>query len=762
MAIPQGTLREIELKRLLPGEEALRLLVAELEAVSPPKRQINTFFDTSSGRLARARWGVRLREEEGVYTLTAKGPPRKLSDTIESRPEIEKPIEASLAHALLAGRGDVWETLSATFESDEERACLAALDAARAGEGLSSIGGFANVRRSGRARLPSGRAIVVELDTTEFPNGSLDYEVEIELEEEAWAIETEAWFEVLARRLGIETRPATPKLARFFASREAIPLAPTGRDRYPGHMTDRPTFEAFADALCIREEIDLVLDLSRMGLDAAFFARMKPAMDEAYRAMDALEAGAIANPDEKRRVGHYWLRAPERAPEPALRTAIESTLDALRRFVASVHEGRIRPERAERFENVLVVGIGGSALGPQLVADALGDPERDRLRPYFLDNTDPAGMDKTLRTVGEALDRTLVVTISKSGGTPETRNGMLVTQAAYREKGLTFARHAVAVTGKGSKLDQVAESEGWLARFEMWDWVGGRTSETSAVGLLPAALQGIDIEAFLEGARRTDEITRGHDTARNPAALLALAWHGATGGKGEKDMVVLPYKDSLLLLSRYLQQLVMESLGKELDLEGRVVHQGISVYGNKGSTDQHAYVQQLRDGVPNFFVNFIEVIEDGGAALEVEPGITSGDYLRGFLLGTREALWEANRPSLTLSVSRVDAFHLGVLIALYERAVGFYASLVGINAYHQPGVEAGKKAAASVLSLQARAVEALRSAGAPRTSRELAEMLGDPSAAETLYFILRGLADNGRGIAREGTLHPLEVRFRTT
>ena len=114
-------------------------------------------------------------------------------------------------------------------------------------------------------------------------------------------------------------------------------------------------------------------------------------------------------------------------------------------------------------------------------------------------------------------------------------------------------------------------------------------------------------------------------TAENPAALLALMWYFATDGRGAKDMVVLPYKDRLLLFSRYLQQLVMESLGKERDLQGRVVNQGIAVYGNKGSTDQHAYVQQLREGVNNFFVTFIEVLRDAaGTAPEVEPGVTRG------------------------------------------------------------------------------------------------------------------------------------------
>jgi len=208
-----------------------------------------------------------------------------------------------------------------------------------------------------------------------------------------------------------------------------------------------------------------------------------------------------------------------------------------------------------------------------------------------------------------------------------------------------------------------------------------------------------------------------------------------------KDMVVLPYKDRLLLFSRYLQQLVMESLGKRLDLDGQRVDQGISVYGNKGSTDQHAYVQQLRDGVNNFFLTFLRVLEDGGDPLELEPGIRSGDYLDGFFLGTREALYANDRHSVTITVPRVDATTVGALIALFERAVGFYASLVNINAYHQPGVEAGKKAAAAVLDLQKKVVAALKAE--PQSVEQLAAAIGS-GELETIYLILEHLAANGR------------------
>jgi glucose-6-phosphate isomerase len=276
------------------------------------------------------------------------------------------------------------------------------------------------------------------------------------------------------------------------------------------------------------------------------------------------------------------------------------------------------------------------------------------------------------------------------------------------------------------------------------------------VGLLPAALQGLDIEGLLAGARDCDAATRVANLQANPAAQLAAMWYHATDGRGRKDMVVLPYKDRLLLFSRYLQQLVMESLGKQLDLRGQKVEQGLTVYGNKGSTDQHAYVQQLRDGVPNFFAVLIRVLESGPDRLEVEPGITSGDYLHGFLLGTRAALFENNRPSLMITISRVDARTVGGLIALFERAVGLYASLVGINAYHQPGVEAGKKAASQILALQAKVLGALGTQ--PHTAEELAGAAGLNHDVELVYLLLEHLAANGRA-GRTGDGTPGASRF---
>ncbi len=502
------------------------------------------------------------------------------------------------------------------------------------------------------------------------------------------------------------------------------------------------------------DDLDFSIDISRMRFADDFFGKMQPRVDKALAAMAELEKGAIANPDEQRMVGHYWLRDATLAPNDQLRRDIEETNARIKKFAADVHSGKIKTAAGEKFKHVLLIGIGGSALGPQFIGEALGTA-RDPMDIYFLDNTDPDGFDKVFAKIGEHLAHTLVVVISKSGGTKETRNGMLEAEARFQKAGRQFPKHAVAVTGVGSDLDKYAEKNGWISRFPMHDWVGGRTSVMSVVGLVPMALEGFDIDSFLKGAAAMDAHTR--DKAKNAAMLLALMWFYAGNGRGEKDMVILPYKDRLMLFSKYLQQLVMESLGKEKDLDGKIVRQGIAVYGNKGATDQHAYVQQLRDGVPNFFATFIEVRQDRHSdRFEVENGVTSGDYLQGFLRGTRSALYENERDSITISIPEVNAFTVGALIALYERAVGFYGSLVNVNAYHQPGVEAGKKAATKLLQLQAEVQKKL-GAEPGKSAEEIAQLVNaDP---EDVFHILRHLAANDPGIRETPGAAPSAQKF---
>jgi glucose-6-phosphate isomerase len=268
---------------------------------------------------------------------------------------------------------------------------------------------------------------------------------------------------------------------------------------------------------------------------------------------------------------------------------------------------------------------------------------------------------------------------------------------------------------------------------------------------------------MLAGAKKCDDITRVPDVKKNPSAQLALMWYYIGNGKGTKNMVVLPYKDRLMLFSKYIQQLVMESLGKEKDLDGKVVNQGIAVFGNKGSTDQHSYVQQLREGILNFFVTFIEVLHDRKTkSMLVEPGVTSGDYLQGFMLGTRSALHENGRESVTITINQVTPEAIGILIALYERTVGFYGTLVNVNAYHQPGVEAGKKAAAAVIDLQRRALKYLTDKkGHALTSSQLASGIGAHDDFETLFKLCEHLAANpDHGVVKTPGKTPFEATYK--
>lgn len=492
-------------------------------------------------------------------------------------------------------------------------------------------------------------------------------------------------------------------------------------------------------------DLGFTLDISRMTFADDFLTKMEPGVKKAFADMKELEAGGIANPDEGRMVGHYWLRNFALAPTPELRTGIETDIASAKAFADEVHAGNVAPPGGGRFTRLLIIGIGGSALGPQFITDALVNSWSAPLKTHFFDNTDPDGLQRVLKDIGSDLKSTLALVISKSGGTPETRNGMLEAQAAYERAGLDFAKHAVAVTGTkanniSSKLEAYATQHGWMKIFPMTDWVGGRTSIMHTVGLVPMALQGVDIDLILDGASAMDEKTRSLPVEKNVAMLLALMWHHAGGGKGAKDMVVLPYKDRLMLLSKYLQQLVMESLGKELDLSGNKVNQGLAVYGNKGSTDQHAYVQQLRDGINNFFATFIEVRKGASdPQAEVEPGTTCGDFLQGFLRGTRKALYDNGRQSVTISIPEVSPFTVGAIIALFERAVSFYASLVNVNAYHQPGVEAGKKAAGDFLKVLTSVRDQLAKAGSGTADEIAAPLKAD---AEEVFHCLTHLATN--------------------
>lgn len=483
---------------------------------------------------------------------------------------------------------------------------------------------------------------------------------------------------------------------------------------------------------CI-ERAGIQIDVGRMRLPANLKHRYEGLLAAAVENREVIESGGIANVDEGRQVGHYWLRNPALTPEHGAK--ITSALDSIHDF----WKKHFRDD--DRFVNILWIGIGGSGLAPQLLYDALGTPGK-RPTMFFFDNTDPSGLKRTLRKIKQAggLKRTLAVVVSKSGGTPETKNGMIVARKAFESAGLKFEEHAVAITELDSKLGKLAGpvdpadpdtvDPEWLARFPIWDFVGGRSSLFSAVGLLPARLLGLSTDDLMDGAKAMDEVTRDGRLDHDPALLLATTWYHAVETQGLRSMVVLPYCDRLVTLSKYLQQLVMESLGKD--------GKGITVFGNKGSTDQHAYVQQLREGYRDFFATFIRVLvpddegEEGDDQRadhdweEVESGVTCGDYLAAFQEGTAQALADAGRPSLCITLERLTERSFGALVALFERAVGYYGAMLGINAYHQPGVEAGKLAANAVIALQKRLVRFLSGQpGVEYTAAELVKKIED-------------------------------------
>lgn len=504
------------------------------------------------------------------------------------------------------------------------------------------------------------------------------------------------------------------------------------------------------------------LDLAGMRLDPDALAGLMvaqpwkkttppvPVCTRAHEQMVEMEKGAIKNPDEGRKVTHFSDR----------RAYTESPLfRQVQEFAAAVREGTL-PGDGQRLEAVVINGIGGSALGPQLLQFAINGPYWNELsadarhgflRIYFLDNTDSAGLQDVLRVIAPA--RTLVATLSKSGGTKETQNNLRALQAAYAQAGVDFAKRAVAVTmddADKSQLYREAKAAGWLAIFPMADSIGGRTSETNIVGHVPAALAGIDFRAFVEGGRYMDELTRAADPLANPAYQLALAWYVAGQGRGDRNMVIVPYSDRLVLLSRYLQQLVMESLGKERALDGRVVNQGLNVFGNKGGTDAHAYIQQLNDGRDDFFVTFVEILRDA-AAVEVddETHMTMGDSLHAFKQGLTNALTAKGRQVADIVLDELTPFSLGMLIALYERAVAYYAELIGINAFHQPGVQAYKLASDAVNAVSAAVRTWIK--GSPAlpwqgTAAQAATAIGTPTAVAELDGILAKYAANARRI----------------
>jgi glucose-6-phosphate isomerase len=518
-----------------------------------------------------------------------------------------------------------------------------------------------------------------------------------------------------------------------------------------------PLWDRFQRYFWTSSETGLSIDVSRVRFPEGYIESMASAFSAAAEATAAMEAGSIANTSENRMVGHFWLRAPALAPSLGIALEIEQAVTAVIEFASQVHKGIVCTKTGP-FREMIHIGIGGSALGPQMLCDALRT-NHDPIRINFLDNADPESINSLVERLDDHLDAVIVSMVSKCGFTPTPRYVEQQVEKAYESRGLNYSDHAVATTTPGSELEHLAERNSWLTRFTMWDWVGGRFSVTSTVGLLPAALQGVDIRAFLEGAAAMDRETRTSKANENPAGLLALMWFWLGKGQGDKNMVVLPYKDRLSLLPRYVQQLVMESIGKKLNRAGIEVEQGLTVYGNKGSTDQHAYLQQLRAGKNDFFVLFVRVKDEGVVEpYEIKPDVTLGDYLFCSAEGTRDALEMRGRNSITITLPDLSARSMGSLVALLERAVGIYAELIDVNAYDQPGVD--KFVAEDLANLQQQVFAYMRASGRPQSVHEIADGVGRPLDVESVFKLLDRLSSvPTRGVRGQAGDNPFNVQY---
>lgn len=381
-----------------------------------------------------------------------------------------------------------------------------------------------------------------------------------------------------------------------------------------------------------------------------------------------------------------------------LATPLQPKLDLLRRFADGV---------GQAFADVVVLGIGGSALGTIALRSALRSPEwnalSDEERSFFprlhvLENVDPSTMAALLERLD--LARALFIVISKSGGTAETMAQYLIVRERLTEQlGDAQLQHLVFITDpKKGALRRLAEDEGRVT-FEIPPNVGGRFSVLSPVGLFPLALAGADINALLAGAADMAVRCQGDDLATNPAGVYAMLQWMADTELGCHNHVLMPYADALREFSAWFVQLWAESLGKKRS-DGQSV--GPTPMAALGTTDQHSQVQLFMEGPRDKTVSFISV-GDLGVDITIpklhadipELAYLGGHSLKELLdaerLATASALARRGRPNMTIEIDRIDAWHLGGLIMLLECATVYAAGLYGIDPLNQPGVELGKQ-----------------------------------------------------------------------
>ena len=368
-------------------------------------------------------------------------------------------------------------------------------------------------------------------------------------------------------------------------------------------------------------------------------------------------------------------------------------------------------EARDRYRDCILVGIGGSSLGAIATVQALRHPyrnlqsqeERGGPRFFVLDNPDPEKVAATLAMVD--LPNTLINVVSKSGQTAETMaNFLVVRQALEAAVGKDQARQQIVATTDphSGLLRELADREGYKT-FPIPLGVDGRMTVLSAVGMIPAALCGCDVDSLLAGARAMRARGTSANVWENPAYLLAALSVLACTRLGKSMLVTMPYADALFGLTDWFRQLWAESLGKKLSVDGKEVYAGQTPIKALGAIDQHSQIQLYTEG-PNDKLHSLIAVESYRAEVTIEnvpEGIPDLDYLRGAELGrllqreqlaTAWALTEAERPNYTIGIPTIDAAILGEFFYLYELQTVMAGGLLNVNPFGQPGVEAGKNA----------------------------------------------------------------------
>jgi glucose-6-phosphate isomerase len=367
-----------------------------------------------------------------------------------------------------------------------------------------------------------------------------------------------------------------------------------------------------------------------------------------------------------------------------------------------------------RFETLVVLGIGGSALGNIALQASLNPATWNLLPPekrkgprmFVVDNVDPSYFGSVVELCESqlgGLSKTLFNVISKSGETAETAaQFMVIRDLLSKALGKDYARQIIAVTdpAKGT-MRQICEREGFTT-LPVPDGVGGRFSVLSPVGLFSAAMCGIDVDALLTGAADMDKACSNGDLLQNPAAMLAFLLVELGTTKGKTNHVLMPYANALYLLADWYRQLWAESLGKQKDLHGDTVFAGFTPIKALGTTDQHSQVQLYREGPNDKVIGLVEVQQfDRDIEIPRGLGVESLQYLEGRKMSellsaerraTEYALVESQRPNYTLRFPRIDAYHVGQFINLWQIATAYAGLLLNVDAYDQPAVELGKQA----------------------------------------------------------------------